>query len=443
VSRAKTQRPKTRGPTQAEKRRASSVAGAPFDDIEHAIDALDAFDALEAHEAPIAPIPPPPPKRELPRPKVPFPSPAPAPKEAIEGARAKRPPSPQPAEFERPNSVLQEWDAVDSNSRAISVGESVGEDQVVEVEELSELRALSIAVHDVASHVASAQRAIIAAGHTVAITATGTEGLAPIEEAIRDGSIDALIVGIPGGESLIDIAISLAPRRPVLIASSSGSATEAVRRAAQVGADLATVRPHDLERLAPVLLAAARLCDERHDSTNARGSEAVLRARLEALVEPEPGSLQPFELFQRVLELELKRARRYEYPIAVALFAVEISAPPLPPGVRGILRARAGNALIHSIRDIDLATEVDHERFLVLLPYTDLTGAAEVARRIIAAVATCDPVIAAGRTFPPRVVGAVAGATAGQPLSFGRLMRDATRALEQARRDGAELAVQP
>ena len=441
MSRAKTQRPKPRGPTQSEKRRASSVAGAPFDDIEHAIDALDSFDAREAHETPIPS--PPQPMREPARPKLPFPSRAPAPKEAIEGARTKRSPSPQPAKFERPNSVLQEWDAVDSNSRAISVGESVGEDQVVAVEELSELRTLLIAVHDVASHVVSARRAIIAAGHTVAITATGTEGLAPIEEAIRDGSIDTLIVGIPGGESLIDIALALAPRRPVLIASCSGSSTEAVRRATEVGADLATVRPYDLEHLAPVLLAAARLCDERHDSTNARSTEAVLRARLEALVEPEPGSLQPFELFQRVLELELKRARRYEYPIAVALFAVELAAPPLPPGVRGILRARAGNALIHSIRDIDLATEVDHERFLVLLPYTDLTGAAEVARRIIAAVASCDPVVAAGRTFPPRVVGAVAGATPGQPLSFARLMRDATHALEQARRDGAELAVQP
>ena len=90
----------------------------------------------------------------------------------------------------------------------------------------------------------------------------------------------------------------------------------------------------------------------------------------------EPGGLQPFELFQRALELEIKRARRYEYPLSVALFAVELEPPPPPPGMRGILRARAGNALIHTIRDIDLATQLDHERFLVLLPYTDLAGAA-------------------------------------------------------------------
>ena len=79
----------------------------------------------------------------------------------------------------------------------------------------------------------------------------------------------------------------------------------------------------------------------------------------------------------------------------------------------------------------------------MLLPYTDLTGAAGLGRRVIAAVAEGDPVVSAGRSFPPRVVGAVAGAQPGEQLSFAKLMKDATRALEQARRDGAELAVQP
>jgi len=148
-------------------------------------------------------------------------------------------------------------------------------------------------------------------------------------------------------------------------------------------------------------------------------------------------------VFQRVIELELKRARRFEYPLSVALFAVDIPPPPPPAGIRGILRARAGNALIHTIRDIDIATQLDHERFLVLLPYTDLKGAAGLGRRVVAAVAEGDPVVSAGRSFKPRVVGAVAGAKIGQELSFAKLMKDATQALNEARRDGAELAVQP
>ena len=116
--------------------------------------------------------------------------------------------------------------------------------------------------------------------------------------------------------------------------------------------------------------------------------------------------------------------------------------PNRPRACRGILRARAGNALIHTIRDIDIATEIDHERFLVLLPYTDHVGASEVARRVIRAVADEHPVVAAGRTFTPRVIGRGRRLQArGSRLSFARLMKDATQALEIARQDGVELAV--
>ena len=242
---------------------------------------------------------------------------------------------------------------------------------------------------------------------------------------------------------LIDIALAQAPRRPIVIAAVSGKPTDGVQRAVLAGADLAAPRPHEIEGMAALLLGAARLHTERRAAQNARGAEAVMRAKLEELSDPEIRGLQPLETFQRVLELEFKRARRFEYALSVALFAVEVAPPPPPAGIRGILRARAGNALIHTIRDIDLATQLDHERFLVLLPYTDLAGAAGLGRRVIAAVAQGDPVISAGRSFPPRVVGAVAGARPGQELSFAKLMKEATTALAQARRDGAELAVQP
>jgi hypothetical protein len=298
---------------------------------------------------------------------------------------------------------------------------------------------LTVAVHETGAHLVAALDAIVQTGHEV----LDAGNVDRIKELLAGGGVDAVLVALPGGEQIIEAAIALEPHRPVVIASIAGEAVEAVRRATLAGADLSTTRPHDTSKLAPVLFAAQRLQQARRAMSTARGTEASLRAKIEQLAHPEPHGLQPFELFQRVLELELKRARRFEYSISVALFAVDIPPPPPPAGVRGILRARAGNALIHSIRDIDIATELDHERFLVLLPYTPLEGATEVARRIIRAVAECDPVIAANRTFPARVVGSVAGANPGQPLSFSKLMRDASRALDQARKDGAELAVQP
>jgi hypothetical protein len=310
-------------------------------------------------------------------------------------------------------------------------------------DESSELAELRFAVFEEADHLAAARSAIVAAGHAVALNASSHAGAAKIIEAIVGGQIDAVLVGLPGGEAIVEAALALEPRRPIVIAAYAGKATSAVKRGIAAGADLVVSRPHDADKLAPIVLAAQRLFRERKIAHNARGAELVLRAKLEEISDPEPRGLQPFETFQRVLELEFKRARRFEYPLAVALFAIEITPPPPPAGIRGILRARAGNALIHTIRDIDLATQLDHERFLVLLPYTDLTGATNLGRRVIAAVADGEPVISGGRSFPPRVVGAVAQAKPGEPLSFAKLMKDATRALDQARRDGAELAVQP
>ena len=310
-------------------------------------------------------------------------------------------------------------------------------------DESPELVELRFAVFEESDHLAGARSAIVAAGHAVSINASSQSGASKIVEAIVGGQVDAVLVSLPGGESIVEAALALEPRRPIVIAAYAGKATGAVKRGIAAGADLVVARPYDADKLAPIVLAAQRLFRERKIAHNARGAELVLRAKLEEISDPEPRGLQPFETFQRVLELEFKRARRFEYPLSVALFAIEITPPPPPAGIRGILRARAGNALIHTIRDIDLATQLDHERFLVLLPYTDLTGAANLGRRVIAAVAEGEPVISAGRAFPPRVVGAVAQAKAGEQLSFAKLMKDATRALDQARRDGAELAVQP
>jgi hypothetical protein len=315
--------------------------------------------------------------------------------------------------------------------------------EVIEETDLPIIPTLRFAVYEESAHLAAAQNAIIDAGHVLAVGAAGTAGLSRITESVRRGTVDAVLVALPGGEPVIDAALALEPRRPVVIAAVDGGAAVAIKRATGTGADLATSRPHDSERLAPLLLAAARLHTERGAALTARGSEQVLRAKLDEIADPDTRGLQPFEVFQRVLELEIKRARRYEYALAVALFAVEIAPPPPPAGIRGILRARAGNALIHTIRDIDLATQLDHERFLVLLPYTDLAGAAGLGRRVIAAVASGDPVISGGRSFPPRVVGAVAGTKPREEVSFAKLMKIVTRTLEQARRDGAELAVQP
>jgi hypothetical protein len=332
--------------------------------------------------------------------------------------------------------------------------ERIGDDDVLEVAELDAaaqprgVPRLRLAVLETAPHLAAAQGAIVAAGHAVA-AGGGREVVDKLRQALA--AVDAVLIGMPGGEPLIEAALALGPHRPVVITAWTAGAVEAARRSAAAGADLSTVRPHHVERLAPLLLAAGRLIESRRapGSIGAAGAAeapdqpvlAALPVLDDAEPDPEPVGLLPAELFAQAAARELDRARRYGYPLAVAMFAVDIPPPPPPPALRGILRARAGNALVHALRDIDLATELDQERFLVVMPHTDRAAGAELARKIIGAVAGGDPVTAVGRTFPPRVIGAVAGAP-GEALDLPRLVHDATQLLEQAQVTGASLAVE-
>ncbi len=292
-------------------------------------------------------------------------------------------------------------------------------------EVITELPVLRVGVFEDATHLRSLQSAIGAAGHVVAIAATGHEGRGHVLAAVRGGELDAVFVAIPGGEPIIDAALALEGQRPVVIASVDGSALAAVNRASSVGADLVALRPHEVGTIAPVMLAANRLTIER-----------------KLAADPEPRGLVTYEAFQRILELAIVRAQKLDYPLSVVLFSVDVQPLP-PPGIGGIVRARAGNALIHSIREIDVATRLEGDRFLVLLPYTDLKRAASLAQKVIASVNAGEPVISGGRGYPPLITGAAVAAHLDQPLSFARLLKDAMRTLEQARKDGADLAVQP
>jgi hypothetical protein len=315
---------------------------------------------------------------------------------------------------------------------------------------------LRLLVLEAAAHLPAATAAITEAGHVVVRGASGTPGLGKIlpalAEAVAAGQLDAVLAALPGGEPLIEAVLAYGAARPVIIAASTTSGAEAARRAAAIGADLATVRPHDLERLAPVLLAAARLVEQRRGGAARSSSvggvlddlgrpDSLGDYDLDAAADPD-SALQPLARFLDAVEETLERAQRFAYPLSLAIFELAVAPPPPPAGVRGILRARTGNALVHAVRDIDLVTELEQDRFAVLLPYTDRLAAAEVARKIISAVAAADPVVASGRSLAPRVIGAIASIRGGEARTAADLMRDATQLLEQTAVTGASLAVE-
>ncbi len=166
----------------------------------------------------------------------------------------------------------------------------------------------------------------------------------------------------------------------------------------------------------------------------ARRIESLTRALARAAG---PG-VADLELLRRLLLMETRRSRRYRYPVALALVAVDRLREALA-GVEG--RARAAwlaellGVITRAVRDIDLAVLYSPDRFLVLMPHTGPEGALEVANRLVARIrshrgpvrATCS-------------VGVAAFDGEG-PVSFSTLTRQAAEALGRAQEGGGDRAL--
>ena len=312
----------------------------------------------------------------------------------------------------------------------------IDDEQVIEIAPLAPMPTARVAIHEASTDaVAQARAAVIAQGFVVAYAGVGAAAIAEINRRLAgDAMPDVVVVGLPAGAAILDAARALEPRRPVLVAAVTGSGQAAAERAHGAGADLVAPRPHEVERLGPVLFAAAKLADERRRALASRGNELRLCERLDRVTQVDPATgLQPMEFFQRALELELKRARRYGYALSVCM--VRLTAV---GAASAELRAQAMTALAATVRDIDLPVEIGGDRVLILLPYTDAVGAASVARRAVAAIATV------GRSGARMsALAGVAGGIGGAELSLAALMRSAAAALREAERGDGAVVVAP
>jgi len=319
----------------------------------------------------------------------------------------------------------------------------IDDEQLLEEAELSPLSVARVAICETSTASLTLARAAVAAqGYEVVIAAAGPAAVADVTKRLTvDPTPDIVLVGLPGGEALLDAARALEPRRPVLIAAVPGSGRVAAERAHAAGADLVALRPHDPERLGPLLFAAAKLASERADLVTARGTEARMRDRVDKLGHPDTVTgFQQLDYFQRVLELEMKRAKRYGYPLSVCLLR-QTDPDKVPSSMKRDLRARAAAAIATAIRDIDMPVELPPDRFLVLLPYTDADGAAIVALRIVNAVAKHPPVRGNNQDWRAAVTAGVSGVPSGGDLSFAKLMRDASAALRAAEDAGEAVMI--
>ena len=197
------------------------------------------------------------------------------------------------------------------------------------------------------------------------------------------------------------------------------------RAPAAESADGVLVGPLTASAVGTVCVFAGKVRDA---AERAEGAEAALARR-------EPGG-RDLAFLKRLLFVEVKRSKRYGYPLSLALLEVDgwQGGPGLPGPARAALLAELLGIVTASLRDIDLAVPLSGERLVVLMPHTRAEGALRVARRLCAKVRE--------RAATPPLTASVGVAThAGDgTVSFGGLVKRAGEALERARAAGGDRA---
>jgi diguanylate cyclase (GGDEF)-like protein len=138
-----------------------------------------------------------------------------------------------------------------------------------------------------------------------------------------------------------------------------------------------------------------------------------------------------FAHFKEVLFVEVKRARRYGFPLALALVTFDPIDGQMNEELQLRLMAGLALAIRRSLRDTDYPVKYSADRVLLLMPHTDLAGSLIVARRILDRVSRATLQVGDEVLHPTISVGVAAGEP-GRDTGFSELVRVAQDGLQAA-----------
>jgi diguanylate cyclase (GGDEF)-like protein len=220
-----------------------------------------------------------------------------------------------------------------------------------------------------------------------------------------------------------------------LISSFAARQARPTSLAQELGADAFVHRPYRRDVIAIALYSAfgARLLRDR-----AVRAELALAEVSGVPRDRDRSGLLHIDLFKTLLPLEIRRARRHGYPIAICVVAID----PLPHAhhLSPELVTACEPLLRTAVRDVDLAVRYGDGRFLVFLPHTDGVGAQAVGQRIVNEIRTCR-FRAGGVTLMVTASVGIAAPRAGKASSFSRLIHDAHTAVKAAQLKGGDRAI--
>lgn len=272
-------------------------------------------------------------------------------------------------------------------------------------------------------------------------------------EVLRTGPPDILLTSVSGnfdGEVLCAQSKKSAPATRVILAYPPTAHAVAAQRAIAVGADGFLVGP--LKRHA-VLGQLHAIEVQRALNAKVGTLEAELTKVCAAAPPTLPAPAVPRgatgvnssdeAFFKKYLLLEVKRSKRYQYPVALMIVALDGLAQRLAPEGEGAgafsrsaIRAEVLQSLSHLTRDIDLLVPFGQDKYLAFLPHTSRSGSVVVAQRVVERLrmlhgfsqGTASVGLA---SFDPKSDGKAT-------VSFGSLVKEATAALKKAQQAGGD-----
>jgi diguanylate cyclase (GGDEF)-like protein len=281
--------------------------------------------------------------------------------------------------------------------------------------------------------------AVEEAGYAAVVATTSEEATASLE----DVELQALLIACTdAGVELSHYIKEFTSTKAALLALVRHSDEERDAIVKRMGADGFVVQPFSSSGLQSVLSVAVPYNEIRRryegPDLDIKDQSAQIR-RLASSINSRTGFYQ-FEFIKDLLVVEVRRAKRYGYPLAIMLVGLdaipalhELQRPSLQREITGGLAV----AIAKSIRDIDIPIHFADDRILVFLPHTDLAGAEEVGRRIKRRIKRIT-YRGDGVTAQLTASVGVAGISGGESLTFSRLIKDASAALKAAQLKGGD-----
>jgi diguanylate cyclase (GGDEF)-like protein len=300
----------------------------------------------------------------------------------------------------------------------------------------------SVLVAEPAIPVATALRRFLeSAGYAVIIVGTYAEALREVRNSPPDVLLASLTESLDG-EGLCREVKQEAPGLPVLLLYMPEEENPE-ERSAKAGADACLVGPLKRTTVVTCVGLMLQLVDARA-AARAVPAPAAPAPETDDVVARRLGLEGPaspdFEFLKRLLLMEVKRSRRYRYPIALLLLELDHLAERtahLGSAQRTTLLAEMLGLLSGGVRDIDVIVPATEGRFVAFFPHTPKAGALVVAERMRQRVKTLArlPNMSVSMGLSVFEPSPVRGQT---QVSFGNLMKDASEALRKAQAEGGD-----